>query len=99
MMKLEDQQYVLGCILVQPDVLGLDSLKEYSMWDYSIQNRLVLMAIWEVVRLKGPVDIVTVSQWLEEHKLLGAAGGRPYINDLALAIEDVDTERIKRCIE
>jgi replicative DNA helicase len=82
----EAEQAVLGGLLLEPDALAniVDMLKPASF--YRKQHRLIYTAILALFDRSDPIDIVTVSEWLNDQDQLEDCGGRDFINTLALSV-------------
>ena len=83
---VEAEEAVLGAILVNPMSLGriVETLKPESF--YKPAHKVIYEAVLELFRKNEPIDIVTVSEHLRNKEELDLAGGRSYINDLALNV-------------
>lgn len=90
--SLEAEQAMLGGLLVDQNVLiqVVELIKPPDF--YRQAHQLIYEAILELFEKSEPVDIVTVSEVLNDKDRLEAAGGRSYINDLALSV--VTTENV-----
>lgn len=84
--SIEAEEAVLGAILVNPMSLGkiVEFLKPETF--YKPAHKVIYEAILELFKKNEPIDIVTVSEHLRNKEELDAAGGRSYINDLALNV-------------
>lgn len=84
--SIEAEEAILGAILVNPASLGriVESLKSESF--YKPAHRIIYEAVLDLFRKNEPIDIVTVSEHLRNKEELENAGGRAYINDLALNV-------------
>ncbi|MCD7779486.1 MAG: replicative DNA helicase [Candidatus Gastranaerophilales bacterium] len=84
--SVEAEEAVLGAILVNPISLGriVEFLKPECF--YKPSHKLIYEAILELFKKNEPIDIVTVSEHLRNNEELENAGGRAYINDLALNV-------------
>lgn len=82
--SIEAEEAVMGAILVNPLSLGriVEILKPESF--YKPANKLIFETVLEMYKKNEPIDIVTVSENLRSKDELENAGGRAYINDLAL---------------
>ncbi len=81
--SIEAEQAVLGGLLL--DGTAWDSIAD-MVWEedfYRRDHRLIFHAIGELCRDSQPLDVVTVSEWLERHKQLESAGGMAYLGMLA----------------
>lgn len=84
--SVEAEEAVLGAILVNPMSLGkiVEFLKPESF--YKPAHKIIYEAMLELFRKNEPIDIVTVSEHLRNKEELDLAGGRSYINDLAMNV-------------
>ena len=84
--SVEAEEAVLGAILVNPLSLGriVEFLNPKSF--YKPAHKVIYQAMLDLFRKNEPIDIVTVSEFLRNDEKLEAAGGRAYINDLALNV-------------
>lgn len=84
--SVEAEEAVLGAILVNPLSLGriIEFLNPESF--YKPAHRVIYQAMLDLFRKNEPIDIVTVSEYLRNDEKLDEAGGRAYINDLALNV-------------
>ncbi len=84
--SIDAEEAVIGAILVNPMSLGriVEFLKPESF--YKPAHKIIYEAVLELFRKNEPIDIVTVSEHLRNKEELEAAGGRAYINDLALNV-------------
>lgn len=80
--NLEAEQSSLGAVFQLRD--AYDEISFLSEDDfYNRENRIVYLAIQGLANQNKPFDIVTVSEWLEDNKLLDEAGGMFYLGQLA----------------
>ncbi|HHH35783.1 MAG TPA: replicative DNA helicase [Gammaproteobacteria bacterium] len=81
--SVEAEQAVLGALLL--DNGAWDSIVDLVHEEdfYRRDHRLIFHALGELTREGQPLDVVTVSEWLERHKQLEAAGGLAYLGMLA----------------
>ncbi len=84
--SVEAEEAVLGAILVNPESIGkvVEYLRPESF--YKPAHKLIYSAALDLYRNSEPIDIVTVSEHLRNKDELENAGGRAYINDLALNV-------------
>ena len=84
--SVEAEEAVLGAILVNPMSLGriVEFIRPESF--YKPAHKIIFEAILELFRKNEPIDILTVSEHLRNKEELENAGGRAYINDLALNV-------------
>jgi replicative DNA helicase len=83
---LEAEQAVIGGILFSPDVFN--KVVEFLKADdfYRPSHRHIFKAMSELSIRTEPIDIITVSEWLNDNELLEAASGRTYLMDLAMSV-------------
>src|SRR6478609_5397178 len=84
--SIEAEQAVIGGILFSPDVFN--KVVEFLKADdfYRPSHRLVFKAMSELSVRSEPIDIITVSEWLNDNDSLEPAGGRTYLMDLAMSV-------------
>ncbi len=84
--SVEAEEAVLGAVLVNPVSLGriVEFIRPESF--YKPAHKIIFEAILELFRKNQPIDILTVSEYLRNKEELENAGGRAYINDLALNV-------------
>jgi replicative DNA helicase len=84
--QIEAEQSLLGGIMV--DSFGLPSALEVLKGDefYKESHRIIFTAIQDLFERNEPVDILTVTNLLEERKLLESVGGASYIAALTDAM-------------
>ncbi|MCG8324339.1 MAG: replicative DNA helicase [Thiotrichales bacterium] len=81
--SIEAEQAVLGGILINNDIWVniCDRLHEEDF--YRKDHRVIFNAVAELEAGGNPFDVVTVVEWLENHKHLEEAGGMGYVAALA----------------
>ncbi len=81
----EAERYVVGCLLNNPlKIAELSGISGDSF--YENQHKVIFRVIKELLDEGCAVDVVTVSDRLKTKNQLDHAGGRVYINDLALGV-------------
>ena len=82
--NIEAEEAILGAVLANPVCFNkvADMLTPASF--YKPANKVIYDAIVELFNKNQAIDIVTVSERLNENDKLELVGGRAYINDLAL---------------
>lgn len=79
----EAEQAVLGCVLLDPDA-PVHILPELEPDDfYSKAHADIYDAMVRVSRRDEPVDVVTLTQQLDNDGLLASVGGLTYLADLS----------------
>lgn len=81
--NLDAEQALLGCMLIDNEILAdvLDELEESDFYQES--HQYIISAIKMVFAERKPLDIVTLSDRLENDGNLEKAGGISYITELA----------------
>lgn len=84
--SIEAEEAVLGALLVNPNAITrvIETLKPRHF--YKPSHKEIFEGIMDLFNKNEPIDIVTVSEHLRDKDKLEKAGGRSYINDLALAV-------------
>lgn len=84
--NIEAEEAILGAILTNPVCFNkvADMLNAKSF--YKPANKVIYEAIVDLFTKNQAIDIVTVSERLNEQDKLELVGGRAYINDLALNV-------------
>lgn len=80
---MEAEQSVLGSMLIAPD--SWDKVAEIIVEEdfYNRSHQTIFRAIIRLLALNKPVDLITVSEELENHNELEEAGGFAYLGELA----------------
>jgi replicative DNA helicase len=81
--SIEAEQSVLGSMLISPD--SWDKVAEVVVEDdfYNRSHQTIYRAILRLLKTNQPVDLITVSENLENLDELEAAGGFAYLGELA----------------
>ncbi len=81
--SVEAEQAILGGLLL--DGAAWDSIADLVAEEdfYRRDHRLIFRALGRLAQEGQPMDVVTVSEWLERHKQLEQAGGLAYLSMLA----------------
>jgi replicative DNA helicase len=81
--SIEAEQSVLGSMLIEPETW--DTVTEIVGTDdfYNRAHQTIFGAILELLKVNQPIDLITVSETLEKHDQLDAAGGFAYLAELA----------------
>ncbi len=84
--NLEAESSVLGCLMLDKDAIIkiADQLIADDFYDY--RHKLIYEAILELFEKNVSIDILTVSNRLEEKKLIEQAGGHAYLTSLVNAV-------------
>lgn len=80
---MEAEQSVLGSMLIAPDTW--DKVAEIIVEEdfYNRSHQTIFRAIIRLLAISKPVDLITVSEELENHNELEEAGGFAYLGELA----------------
>lgn len=81
--SIEAEQSVLGSMLISPD--SWDKVTEILIESdfYNQSHKIIFAAIIRLLEKNQPVDIITVSEALEQTEQLDDAGGLAYVGELA----------------
>jgi replicative DNA helicase len=81
--SIEAEQSVLGSMLIAPD--AWDKVAELVNDEdfYNRSHQIIFRAILRLLRKSQPIDLITVSEDLEERNELEDAGGFAYLGELA----------------
>lgn len=83
---IEIERYVLGGILIEPNVYGeiAETLKPISFYDK--KHQLIYEAITDLAQVSNPIDFLTVTEQLRSKGQLEKAGGAEYISGLTMDV-------------
>lgn len=81
--SIEAEQSVLGGLMLDNNAVDkvIDVVSESDF--YRKDHRLIFRAILDLSSNSQPYDVITVSDWLTQHKQLEQAGGLAYLGGLA----------------
>lgn len=84
--SLEAEESLLGCLLIDKDAIikVVDSILENDF--YKTAHQTVFEAMRELYNNQEPIDIITLTNRLEEKGQLNQIGGRSYLAKLANAV-------------
>lgn len=76
------EQALLGSIFIRPEGLNdiIDQIKASDF--YSYKHRTIFEGILALFEKNEPIDIVSVSSWLKDQKLIDKVGGASYMAEL-----------------
>jgi replicative DNA helicase len=84
--SIDAEQAVLGAILFNPlaitNIVTLVKPKDF----YKLAHANIFNAMTSLFRKGEPIDIITVSEWMNDENTLDASGGRTYLMDLAMSV-------------
>ncbi len=83
--SLEAEQALLGAILIVPEAINKVVELVSPKCFYRQAHQLIFQAMIDLFNQSEPIDIITVSEALSDKGELEAAGGRDYVNALALS--------------
>ena len=84
--SLEAEESLLGCLLIDKDAIikVIDNLAADDF--YRDNHKIIFEAIKDLYNLQEPIDIITLSNKLEDKKKLADIGGRSYLAKLSSAV-------------
>ena len=84
--NIEAEQAVLGCMLLDSDVIPTVTELIRSSDFYREDHREICEAIIDIVEKAGPVDIITVAEQLQQRGTLEKVGGIDYLASITSAV-------------
>jgi replicative DNA helicase len=84
--NIEAEQAVLGCMLLDSDVIPTVTELIRSSDFYREDHREICEAIIDIVENAGPVDIITVAEQLQQRGTLEKVGGIDYLASITSAV-------------
>jgi replicative DNA helicase len=84
--NIEAEQAVLGCMLLDSDVIPTVTELIRSSDFYREDHREICEAIIDIVEKAGPVDIITVSEQLQQRGTLEQVGGMDYLASITSTV-------------
>lgn len=91
--NLEAEQAVLGSVLIRPDALHdiIDVIAPKSF--YSPQHQVIFESMLSLHAKLTPIDLLTLSTYLEDHGKLSKVGGKSYIATLSNGVPSTENAR------
>jgi replicative DNA helicase len=84
--NLDAEMSVLGCLMLDKDaIIKIGDIVNADHF-YDDKNKQIFEAILDLYAKNTSVDILTVTNWLEEKKLLDKVGGSSYLTQLVNAV-------------
>jgi replicative DNA helicase len=84
--NLDAEMSVLGCLMLDKDaIIKIGDIVSADHF-YDEKNKQIFEAILDLYTKNTSVDILTVTDWLEEKKLLDKVGGSSYLTQLVNAV-------------
>src|SRR5574344_151498 len=80
--NLEAEQSILGCMLINNNVVSAIASKVKSQDFYVESHRTIYDAIYSLYSTNRPIDFVTVTDLLEKNSVLESVGGIDYVSNL-----------------
>lgn len=91
--NIEAEQAVLGCMLLDSDVIPTVTELIRSSDFYREDHREICEAIIDIVEKAGPVDIITVAEQLQQRGTLEKVGGIDYLASITSAVPTTSNAR------
>lgn len=84
--NLDAEMSVLGCLMLDKDaIIKIGDIVNADHF-YDEKNKQIFEAVLDLYAKNTSVDILTVTNWLEEKKLLDEVGGSSYLTQLVNAV-------------
>ncbi len=84
--NLDAEMSVLGCLMLDKDaIIKIGDIVSADHF-YDEKNKQIFEAILDLYTKNTSIDILTVTNWLEEKKLLDKVGGSSYLTQLVNAV-------------
>jgi replicative DNA helicase len=84
--NLDAEMSILGCLMLDKDaIIKIGDIVSADHF-YDEKNKLIFEAILDLYSKNTSADILTVTNWLEEKKLLDKVGGSSYLTQLVNAV-------------
>jgi replicative DNA helicase len=84
--NLDAEMSVLGCLMLDKDaIIKIGDIVSADHF-YDEKNKIIFEAVLALYATNTSVDILTVTNWLEEKKLLEKVGGSSYLTQLVNAV-------------
>ena len=93
--NLEAEQSLIGCMLIDNDVLSEVADKLTDRDFYQESHQLIVSAILKVFYQRKPADIITISDCLEKDGNLSKVGGIDYITELMQSVPSATLSKIR----
>jgi len=81
--SIEAEQSVLGGLMLDEHAWDRVADKIKTEDFYRRDHRIIFDAIWTLVQNNSPIDVITVSEWLEKRNEINEIGGLAYLGELA----------------
>ena len=84
--SIDAERALLGSIMLRPDSMNeiIDTISGDSF--YVDRHRIIFDAMLGLFSKGDPIDLLSVTSWLKEKKLIDQAGGMSYVSELANAV-------------
>ncbi|HLR72827.1 MAG TPA: replicative DNA helicase [Pseudogracilibacillus sp.] len=84
--NIEAEQAVIGAILIEPNAFSTASERITAIDFYRTSHQVVFEAMFALFEKGEPIDMVTVTRWLQDADKLDISGGVPYLTNLAQSV-------------
>ena len=82
--SIDSEAAIIGAILNNPSALLKANEVLMPEYFYKPAHKFIYEAMRDLMGKNAPIDILTVSEWLKANDKIEMAGGRQYINELAI---------------
>ena len=84
--NIEAEQAVIGAVLIEPNAFSTASERITATDFYRTSHQVVFEAMFALFEKGEPIDMVTVTRWLQDADKLDISGGVPYLTNLAQSV-------------
>lgn len=84
--NIEAEEAVIGAVFLEPNAFSTASERLTATDFYRTSHQVVFEAMFALFEKGEPIDMVTVTTWLQNADKLDVAGGVPYLTNLAKSV-------------
>src|SRR5699024_529002 len=84
--NIEAEHAVIGAILIEPNAISTATESITAIDFYRTSHQVVFEAMFALFENGEPIDMVTVTRWLQDADKLDISGGVTYLTNLAQSV-------------
>ena len=84
--NLEAEQSILGSIILEGDLNGLEGINFKSEDYFMEQHRIIFLSMLEISKKNKPIDLITLMEELKKNNMLEQVGGISYLTGLSTIV-------------